>query len=243
MTHRNDQRDDQILRHLALYRISFRVVLSRQFFGGRNPGNVITRLLAEGRIQSREGLPQRLRYYQLTAAEAARLGVPKGRTRAPKPQAFLTHIGVVWHCCVDTETRDRRRLDHEELVKLFGATPPKGVHVFQGGSVPRVLRVLVPGPATPAGTIMKAIRKRVEALRRHPTLSAWVRNHQYALLVLLEGESRRVRIQELIKTHGIDKRADIDLRYAPDHRTAADSLRRAERRPRPTQRRTRQPRG
>jgi hypothetical protein len=232
VTHRNDQRDDQILRHLALYRISFRAVLSRQFFGGGNPGNVITRLLAEGRIQSREGLPQRLRYYQLTAAEAARLGVPLGRTRAPKPQAFLTHLGAVWHCCVDPGVQDRRRLERNELAHLFGDNPPKGAHIIQSVPTPRVFRILVSGPATPARTIFKSLRKRIEAARRSTILAPWLKKHQYAFLVLLEGESRIARVQELIKTNGIDQRAVIDLRHAPDHRTAAHSLRGAERRPR-----------
>lgn len=233
MTQRNDQRDQQILRHLALYRISFRAILSRRFFDGRNPGNVIARLLADGRMQSRAGLPGRVRYYQLTIAEAERLGVPMGRARAPKPQALLTHLAVVWHCCMDPDVEGRRRLDREEMAKLFGARPPRGTHVMQSGAQPKVYRALVPGAGRSARSTFRAIRKRVRAARKSQALGPWIRNGHYAFLVLVVGESRRQRLMEFINRHDLTTLAAIDLRHVPDHRTIADSLRNEERRPRP----------
>jgi hypothetical protein len=228
MTQRNDQRDEQILRHLALYRISFRVVLSRRFFHGRTPGNVLTRLTREGRIQSRAGLPGRVRYYQLTTAQAERMGVPMGRARPPKPQAFLSHLAVLWHCCMDRQVRDRRRLDREEMAKLFGARPPRGVHVMQAGDSPRVYRALVPGAGRPARSVFKALRRRVLLTLKSQTLGPWVRNRHYAFLVLVVGESRRHRLMEFITRHGLSTRAVIELAPCPDHRTLADSIRHEE---------------
>lgn len=230
--HKNTNRDERVLDHIGLYRISFRRVLSMLYFHGRTPGNVIHRLLAEGRIQARTGLPDHLRYYQLTPSEAAARGLPIARSRPPKPQALHTNLGILWNCCMTPGIHDRRRLEQVEMVKLFGERFPRGPHLMQAGPKPYVLRVRVLAPTTRTRTAVRLLRARIDRLRKHPTLGAWVRNNQYAFLLLVESDHQRTRLVEVIERHALKNRAHIIVAYAPSHASAGPALRAAERRPR-----------
>ena len=106
---KNASRDEEILRHLGLYRISIRPVLSRLFFAGRDPGNVLQRLRAAGLVQewpkrrasdagARAGFLTGLSYYQLTVAGA--LGrVPLTRAAPLNTRALHKHFAVLWWTC------------------------------------------------------------------------------------------------------------------------------------------------
>ncbi|MFA6043745.1 MAG: hypothetical protein WC718_02065 [Phycisphaerales bacterium] len=229
---RNHQRDERILAHIGLYRLTFRRVLSVLFFDGRTAGNIVQRLCAEGRIQARGGLPQRLFYYQLTLAEASRRGLPVARSRPPKPQAFHAHLAILWHCCMSPAHRQRRRLERHELEKLFGNRVPGGPHLIEAGPTPRVFRVQVVGPGTPARSAVRALRRRVEYVRRRPELRAWVHNRQYAFLLLTDTPGRCARIAEIAKRHAIPSRAQVEFAHVPDYRAAGAALRAAKPRPR-----------
>lgn len=208
---KNLERDERILFHVGLYRVTFREVLSRCFFNGRTPGNVVQRLLAEGRLVSRGGLTNRVRYYQLTPTEALDRGLPVARARPPKPQAFLCHIGLLEYCCLDPRVKDRRRLDHVDMLELFGSSYPKGPHVLQGGSHPRVFRAFVLSPGIRLRPAVKVLRRRVDRLRGHPTLGPWIRKRQYAVLFIVRAEAQRTRLQELITRYEFSKRTEVEV--------------------------------
>lgn len=226
-------RDEQILAHIGLYRLTFRRVLSVLFFEGRTPGNVLRRLLDEGRVQARGGLPDRLRYYQLTPTEARRRGLPIARSRPLKPQAFQTHLGVLWFCCMihPQQGTPRRRLDREELRKLFGPGFPKGPHCLEGGERPCVWRVHATGTHTDDAALVKLLTRRTEALLKHETLGAWIRTRRYAVALLADTEGRWRRLLEVTTHHGLDRRTKVVVEYGPGHASAPAALRAAERGP------------
>lgn len=223
-------RDEKILRHTGLYRLTFRRVLSELFFEGRTPGNVLGRLIAEGRIRARGGLPDRLCYYQLTLAEARSRGLPLARTRPPRPQAFQTHLGVLWFCFFNGSPYERRRLERDELDRLFPNAAPKGPHVVQGGPVPLVWRVHVTGPRTDDRALVKLLVRRFDRLRRDEALGPWVRSKRYAIAILAETEGRQRRLQEIIARHELTHRTPAVVEYCPGHWTAPAALRAQERR-------------
>ncbi|GMV26709.1 MAG: hypothetical protein AMXMBFR58_27400 [Phycisphaerae bacterium] len=230
--HKNAERDERILAHIGLYRVSFRSVISSLFFGGRTPGNVLHRLIAEGRIQSRAGLPNRVRYYQLTPTEAERRGLPVGRSRPPKPQALQTHLAVLWHCCVRTGGPQRRRLDTGDLTTLFGAAFPPGVYVIEAGKQPRVYRVQVVGPGVRVGRSAKVLRRRIDSLRRHSLIGPWIRNRQFGFLILTDSEAKCARAREVIERHALRSPAAVQLAFGSVDWTEGAALRHPEPRPR-----------
>ncbi len=198
---RDADRDERLLAHLGLYRVSTRPVLAMLFFGGRTPGNVLHRLIAEGRIVSRPGLPGRQRYYQLTHAEALRRGLPPDRGRPPGPQAMRAHLAILAHCCARPKGPSCRRLEDAELAALFGASAPRGTHVLEAGTSPRVLRVLVVGASVRVGRVHRVLRRHIQRVRTHPTLGAWVRNRQYGFLLLAESEAKAARLRAEVHRH------------------------------------------
>lgn len=232
MTAKNIQRDEQILTHLGLYRLSFRVAIAALFFGGGSPGNVLQRLRMEGRIISRGGLRNRVRYYQLSPTEAAARGVPLVRSRPPKPQAFYSHQATLWYCSVVIGGPNRRRLEPEELVTLFGPRIPKGPHVFESGPEPKVIRVIAVAPQTPARTAVRALRKRIRRLSRIPDLDVWIRKRHYTFVLVTDSEPKRARLAQLVNKHGITDRTETRTAYAPREWTSGTLLPSSERRPR-----------
>jgi len=221
----HDERDERILAHIGRYRITLRQVVSLAFFDGRNPGNVIQRLLDEGRITVRTGLPDRLSYYQLSLAEVRARGLPEARSRPFRPQALHAHLAALWFCCASADGQ-RRRLENAELSKLFGGDPPKGPHCLAGGEVPRVYRLHCLGPDASARGVVRALKRRVERLREHTRLGPWMRNRQYALALLADSPVRVERLLEALDDHRVPRRAEIVVECAPSHRTLAAALRR-----------------
>ncbi len=209
----SSDRDERILRHIGLYRITLRPVLSRLFFDGGNPGNVIQRLVAEGRIQARAGLPNRLSYYQLTVAEARARGLPEARARPPRGQALPAHLGTLWFCCV--EGQGRTRLEHNELRQLFGNRFPNGPHCIEGGSVPKIVRVHTITPRASLSTAVRMLGRRIERFRESTVLGAWVRNRQYCIAILADEPGRVERLRRSLHERGLNRRAEIEVWYAP----------------------------
>lgn len=232
--HKNAERDERILAHIGLYRVSFRSVISSLFFEGRTPGNVLHRLRAEGRIQSRSGLPNRVCYYQLTPTEAARRGLPVGRSRPPKPQALQTHLAVLWHCCVRPGGPQRRRLDTGDMATLFGPEWPGGVYVIEAGKQPRVFRVQVVGPNVRVGRFVKVLRRRIDRLRRDPLVGPWIRNRQFGFLLLTDSEAKCARAREVFERHALRSPTAVQLAFGSVDWTAGAAFRHPESRPRAT---------
>jgi hypothetical protein len=224
-------RDNLILDHIGLYRLTFRRTLERLFFEGASSGNVIQRLLDDGRIQARSGLPGRVRYYQLSPAEAATRGVPIARTRPLRSQALHQAIATLWHCCM--ESPRRIRLEPAELAALIEGFPkaPQAAHcldtreVRDGEKSHRVQRLEVVGARTGVTGLVQRLAGRIHEARRHSALGPWVQSRRYGYVVLVDAPQRRALIQKAIQKAGLHDLASVAVAFAPTPITVVHALR------------------
>lgn len=218
-------RDERILHHVGLYRLSLRAILAKRFFDGRTAGNVIARLIEHGRLQGRPGLPERLSYYQLTAAEARRRGLPAARARPLGAQALHTHLGVLWFCCAHNTKTPRRRLDRRELAKHFDATLDNAPHCLEAGDDPVVWRVHVTSTRSNDLTLIKHLSARLVALSSTQAFGPWIEAGRYAVAILAESPGRRARLTETINRHGHPQRLRWTVEHAPSPNGLGAALR------------------
>lgn len=217
-----EQRDDRILDHIGLYRVSLRAVLARVFFEGGNPGNVVQRLLDEGFIRSRR-LRGRLHYYQLTGLGASRRGFSRKRTARLGAQSLHGHLAALWFCCLTG--KERHRLEKARLVSLFGANTPSGKHCIERDGGHRVYRLFVAGARTDDANLLHRLERYIDAVRRCPVLGDWIANRQYAFAILTE-ESRRVEVlRGAVMRHDLNRLAHVHVEWAPGYRNIGEALR------------------
>lgn len=192
-----NERHVQLLRHVGLYRVSLRSVLSGQPFGGKTIGNVIQTVRREGLLVARRGLGGTRSYYQLTRDGAVLIGLPEDRAKPFGSQALHTHLAILAFCCL--ESTPRVRLDTQALASLFPENQPAGDHCLEKGKQIRLYRVYAPGPATS----MRAIRARVHGLldeaRGHTKLSEWMEQRRYAFAVLVDSPERRAEVWNFVR--------------------------------------------
>lgn len=183
------EREDKLLRHVGLYRLSLRYFIERFFFDGGNAGNVLQRLFKDGRLQARDGaLKSRMRYYQLTLMEARRRSLPEERSGDFGTQAFSSHLAVLWFCCGASE--QRRRLEDGELIRLFGDLPTGVAHCAEGGKNPCVWRIHVVGPHTKVSDLVRRLVARAGQPVESKPLQDWITGRKYGFAVLTESTVR-----------------------------------------------------
>lgn len=216
-------RDERILEHLGLYRLSFRALLERLFFDGRAAAcaNVIDRLRHEGRIRAVPTKAGALKYYQLTAAEAGRRGIPQ-RALPLGSRALPEAIAVLWFAKVLGV--ERHRLEQGELGELFPTGAPHGPHVLERGDPPRIFRVYVPGPRTKMATVIAAVDEITRHARMTDALSSWVANRLYALAVLLPTLERESKFRRALEKTRAGEGAYIVSARTPDPHSIARAL-------------------
>jgi hypothetical protein len=216
------ERDERILAHVGLYRITFRHILEQLFFAGREAacGNVLERLKRAGRLRSVRQGGGPLKYYQLTSAEAARRGIPQ-RALPIGSRALPETLAVLWFCTV--EPGSAHRLERDEVVRLYGLDAPHGPHCVEEGTPPRVLRLYVPGPHTKLPTIVAALDALATNASLVPGLASWVPNRLYAVAVLVSTEARETRIRRALEARRPD---DVEIRVSrvPDTHSLASAL-------------------
>jgi hypothetical protein len=186
-------RDMAILRHVALYRITFRSVLEPMFFSGANCGDVLKRLRADRLLVARQGLRGRLSYYQLTPAGAAIVGVSEGRARPFGPQALATHLGLLAFCCAGGVRRARL----ENVERFFGADAPKGDHCAEEAeSRTCIYNAYVPELSTPLTTVVRTLKRHVADALKRDTVRPWIDNRLYGFVVLLGTDEKKHVLRE-----------------------------------------------
>ncbi|MBN2562356.1 MAG: hypothetical protein JXQ75_15635 [Phycisphaerae bacterium] len=215
-------RDDDILDHIGLYRISFRFIIERLFFQGGNCGNVVQRLMKQKRIQSVDGLPGSLAYYQLTLGEARRRSLPQDRGRALGPRALATHLAILWFCSLAPVPR--RRLGENELSQLFGEKPSGCPHVAQAGAKPRVYRIHVVSSRTRAADVIKRLRAEIDAAIQSRQLNSWAGSGRYAFALLTDTASRAQAFTRAVQRAKLDQRVRIVCEGVPSPLTIQDAI-------------------
>lgn len=200
-TPRGPSRDDRILRHIARYRVSTREAISKRFFEGGNPGNVIQRLLREGRIVSRRGLPDNARFYQIAPKEAIARGVPLNRAKPFGPAALATHLTLLWYCALHPDGIDRGRMERSDLREFFEERAPTGDHCVEWTEPIRIVNPLVPRLTTPPRKVIARVAERAETSAAIPRVRSLSASGQYAVAVLACSDVQIERYKEALHRH------------------------------------------
>jgi len=192
-------RDEEILKHIGRYGLTLRVVLEHMFFDGREKAcdAVINRLVAAGLINSREGLPGGLNYYQICAAQARNQDVPENRCDPKKSRGVREALQVLWFCCMTKH--NRLRVDGRQIHKQFGRGKGLGKpHCRETFGETRVLyRIYTPGPGSRDDYLIKVLRRDWAQVQQHPVLGEWSRAGSYRFAVLSEVSHRKEKLRQV----------------------------------------------
>lgn len=220
---RGRARDELILQHLVLYRLTLRAVLDELFFEGRSSDNVVERLKKQGHIQVQRGLPGRLSYYQLTEAEARRRALPEERAQAPGPRALAEHLSVLWFCTLGA--RPRRRLEADELQRLLPELPSARPHAIEDGTPRRVLRLFIPGPTSPVESTIRAVSDETRELAANPVHAPWLKTRRFAVAILAQNQARAKTFREEIELAEAQAFTDVSIEVVPGLDELSEALR------------------
>ncbi len=192
--------EDRLLAHIGLYQISFAQVIEARFLDGQSCGRLMNQLASQDRVQIRKGFPgQTPKYYQLTRRELKRRGLPEGRSKRPKSQAFPTAISILWFCNMLGTVR--HLLEPAAIEQLFPTGLPGGTHCVEKNSEGhRIfrLRATSPGIDADSSCLLKSLRKRVSQAFTFPGLRPWVSSGRYAFAVLTESKEQAEQIRQMI---------------------------------------------
>lgn len=194
-------RDDLVLDHIGRYTITLRKVIEALYFEGGSSGSTLNRLVKQDLIERKQnGLAGNYSYYQLTVAGAKSRGIPVNRAREKKEKGLAQDLAALWFSCMNDVRR--KRLNTEELTKLFGA--PKGgnvIHVAQDDEdETTVFRLFVTSGGLTA--FSANLRRAANDSISDERLLRWIERGTYRFAVLVENEergkdlARRIREEE-----------------------------------------------
>lgn len=230
----HEERNLRVLRHIGRYRLTLRETLSRLFLDGREAGNLVQHLRAEGLVRARsrrdgEGLPKGISYYQLTAKGTRAAGFKDESRARPLAQAELHKaLSVLWFCCMRKQRRDR--LEGDELARLFGLeelpAPLRGhPHCRDlNWKHPVLHQAYVPSPSALLENVARGVSRRINKARAEPCLQSLLANRSYGILVLIDEPGRRKAIKERLGQLHLHEAARVTLAQAPSPQTLADAL-------------------
>ena len=196
--------DLAILKHVALYFLTFREALQAALFlNGGDPGNALAALARNGYLRNtdRAGNPLKLgshRYYLMGAKGRDLLSLPNERATESPDAALHVRLATLWFCLMGPGRY--YRLDKEELSGIFGKRPPHhntphcvGLH----DSGPVIYRVYA--SAGEPRTIVRQARDYLDKALANRTLKPWVKSGDYGFAVLVETGAKCQRIQAALE--------------------------------------------
>ena len=218
-------RDEKILKHVALYRLSIRAVIEHLFFDGKSSDDVIARLVNEEKCLQVAKLPNRISYYYLSVTAARKRGVKESRAQGGQARSLRRSLAVLWFCCM-TPT-NRHRIERNTLTKLFGRHNGLGIpHCWEPiGEKGRLIhRIYTPGPNTPDDDVVRTLRKDAESTIAHPQLAPLVLAHLYVFAVLVEHPQRLEKIRETLD-RAAPLPVSVKIELTPDVQDLAAAVR------------------
>ncbi len=193
-------RDEKILKHIGRYGLTLRAVVEHLFFDGREKAcdAVLNRLVKDGLIMSRCGLPGGLNYYQLSKSETSGRDASPYVAREKKSGALRRAVQVLWFCCM--ANHDRSRIDGRQIEKQFGmARGIRKPHCRETrNETPFLYRIYTPGPGSRDDYLLKVLRGDWVTAEQHPVLGEWLRTGSYRFAVLTEVSRRKEKIQRAL---------------------------------------------
>lgn len=204
-------RELELLRHLARYRLSFKEIIRHVVFGGSDPDRLLGGLKTYGYIDTQKGFGGNRVAYTLLKRGAKAAGAGRRRGEDAGTESEATHLAILGFCFLNR--RSRARVEADELGDVFGPLQLSGRHhcLEYASRVKRVYSVYAPGPTTPPQDVALYVRKRVSELRRQTEMEPWLINGVYALAVLVDNDERRAKIAARLDETTIDERPIHDL--------------------------------
>lgn len=220
-----NERDERILRHVGLYRLSIRAVIERLFFDGKSCDDVINRLVAKEKLLTVSRLPNRVSFYKLslTAARARGFTDNRAETRGVQTRSIRRALAVLWYCCMGENIR--HRIERKDLTQLFARAPGLGIpHCWenQHGVGRIVRRIYTPGPNTPTDEILRTLHHDGEAALADLKLAPLVLARRYSFVVLVKAQERKELIEEQLEA---SPATAVAVEVVPDPHCLADAIR------------------
>jgi hypothetical protein len=230
------ERDERILNHIGLYRLSLRAVLSKVFFGGKEAAckDVLKRLRDDKLIKSVKGLPDKLKYYQLTRRAALLRGVPENRAVKFGPQAFPEALAVLWFCCMGK--RERRRLESDRIEQLLGHSfkNPFAIEKDAQTGESRIYWLYVPPVESNAAYVANRISEHFKLISKlGPSGGSafgpadMLRARRYVAAVLVERDEQGRKIQDYVYRRKIRDVGPVYFEIVPSPVTLKDRIKEA----------------
>jgi hypothetical protein len=222
-----EQRDLDILRHVARHGLSTKDIIQRVFFGETSSSTVFTRLLKEKRLLTSEGrlLPGGRVYYQCSEAGLAAVEQhesSRGKARRNyvvdplSGQQLLDRLAALWFCNWDPNQR-RLLLQTEDLAELIQSSDaPRGLHAVQASDQRfALLRIYVPGPVTEPTRVREQVAMIADGLLQNDATKKWVVTKNYGILVLVHDRDRQQAVRKVVYSKGLSEKVSIHLGIAP----------------------------
>jgi len=220
-----EDRDEKILRHIGLYYISLRLTLEHVFFDGNKTacGNVITRLTKQNRIVTRpRALPKGLSYYQLTEAEAKKLGLPEYRAKAPAGQSLPEKLAILWFCCMNQ--KKRTRLEKEKVAEIFSGQAFSGHHCYEQNAESKSYRIYrIFPPSADDEYLTRQVREHIDAVTERECYD-WLKTQVYGVALLVETKARRDNLIRQLQERGISDRYHCLVEVVPTAETLKEFI-------------------
>lgn len=219
-------RDERILKHVALYRISIRAVIEHLYFEGRSCDDVINRLASKERLLTVSKLPNRVSYYRLSLSAARARGVQENRalTKGVQTRSLRRALAMLWFCCMGE--RQRHRIERNILTQMLGRAPGLGIpHCWEllDQETKLVYRVYTPGPNTPPDDVVRMLQIDGEKAIADPKLAPLVIARRYVFAVLVENADRKITLSKQINNASLQVPASIHV--VPDVHDLAEAIR------------------
>ena len=222
-----EPRDERILKHIALYRISIRAVIEHLFFEGKSCDDVINRLASKEKMLNIFKLPNRVSYYRLSLTAARSRGVQENRasTNGVQTRSIRRALAMLWFCCMGE--RLRYRIERNTLAQLFGRAQGMGIpHCWEPiDEIKRLIyRVYTPGPNTPPDDTVRTLRLDAERAIADRKLAPLVVARRYVFAVLVENVDRRMTLSKQLNNAG-PLQVPVVVHVVPNVHDLADAIR------------------
>ncbi len=235
--------DLPILRHVALYGLTFTYPVQRLFFPEdkfenrenalERAGDALHGLACAGLLTTTyQKEPLRFnkdyKYYILTKEGANRVGAKPGVTKPPKDTS--TSLAILWMCTM--EKKRFYRVEHDELQSILGDRAPHHnvYHVLSEDKFGPVVYRVYASDSEPSDVLKHAAKNCLEPALNNSTLRPLVDVGDYGFAILLPDERRRSATQKLFakaKEDGpsLSRIARFTIRLGPTPQTLAEAIR------------------
>lgn len=225
-------RDEVFLKHLGRYRLSLERIAVDHFYGPTMVKPAIERLEKDGRLAVRKtgdartatkGFP----YFQLTVAEARRLGVPENRAKPLQSEALHKNLAVLWFCMMSPPPGRTRIEPKDYPVDVLGP-PPTAKEPICAEKGSGCLRLIVPGSTVGFDHAFRNIQKEIAMMLGHALSKRALDSGWFRFVLLVEKKSRQElaldSIADFKKSAAVYKRVHIDAQLAPGPSTLVNEF-------------------